>query len=202
MSKKNKPENPEVEVQTENPEIEPENEAVAEDLQEETAEPEVAEASEAQAEPEPSENVAEAVKKAEAAVMERMMRLQADFENYKRRSQKEKTEIYAHAMESFMTKLLPVLDNLERAEAAATDNLESYKEGVQMIFKSLLNVLNTEGLQEIEAAGQPFDPNFHHGVAIGEDSEQEDQVVLEVFQKGYQFKDKVIRPAMVKVNQN
>lgn len=190
-------------------EVKPE-ETVEEKEQAETAVPETDEEQEAAAEEEVSEEEAiepkadeasEAVKAAEAAIMEKMMRLQADFENYKRRSQKEKTDIYNHAMESLMTKLLPVIDNLERAEAAATENLESFREGVEMIFKSLLNVLNTEGLKEIESEGKAFDPNFHHGVAVGEDPDQDDQVVLEVFQKGYTFKDKVIRPAMVKVNQ-
>ena len=140
--------------------------------------------------------------KAEEAAMERLMRLQADFENYKKRTQKEKTDIYQFALEGFVTKLLPVLDNLDRAEAAADDdNTDKYREGVQMVFKQLIGVLNEEGLQEIDCVGTAFDPNFHHGVAVGEDPEKEDQVVLEVFQKGYTFKDKVIRPAMVKVNQ-
>lgn len=140
--------------------------------------------------------------KAEEAAMERLMRLQADFENYKKRTQKEKTDIYQFALEGFVTKLLPVLDNLDRAEAAADDdNTDKYREGVQMVFKQLIGVLNEEGLQEIDCVGTAFDPNFHHGVAVGEDPEKDDQVVLEVFQKGYTFKDKVIRPAMVKVNQ-
>lgn len=140
--------------------------------------------------------------KAEEAAMERLMRLQADFENYKKRTQKEKTDIYQFALEGFVTKLLPVLDNLDRAEAVADDdNTDKYREGVQMVFKQLIGVLNEEGLQEIDCVGTAFDPNFHHGVAVGEDPEKDDQVVLEVFQKGYTFKDKVIRPAMVKVNQ-
>ncbi len=139
--------------------------------------------------------------KADEAVMERLMRLQADFENYKKRTQKEKLDTYQFALEDIMTKLLPVLDNLDRAEAAADDsNKDSYREGVQMVFKQLVNILQEEGLAEIKSIGEKFDPNFHHGVAVGEDSEKEDQEVLEVFQKGYTFKDKVIRPAMVKVN--
>ena len=139
--------------------------------------------------------------KADEAVMERLMRLQADFENYKKRTQKEKLDTYQFALEDIMTKLLPVLDNLDRAEAAADDsNKDSYREGVQMVFKQLVNILQEEGLAEIKSIGEKFDPNFHHGVAVGEDFEKEDQEVLEVFQKGYTFKDKVIRPAMVKVN--
>ena len=143
-----------------------------------------------------------AAQKAETEAKERLIRLQADFENYKKRTQKEKAETYAFAMESLMTKLLPVIDNMERAEAAADDDENNgYHEGVQMVFKSLMNILESEGLKEIEALGKTFDPNFHHGVAVGAEDDKEDQEILEVFQKGYLFKEKVIRAAMVKVNQ-
>lgn len=149
-----------------------------------------------------AEESLKAAEQAESVVRDQLLRLQADFENYKKRTQKEKSEIYAFAMESLMTKLLPVIDNLERAESAADgENMDNYQAGVQMVFKELMNVLNGEGLSEIEALGKPFDPNFHHGVAVGEDADKADQEVLEVFQKGYTFKDKVIRAAMVKVNQ-
>ena len=147
-----------------------------------------------------------AEKKAEEAVKgikDQMMRLQADFENYKKRTVREKTDIAAFTMENFMTKLLPVIDNLERSEAAAEAAGESgsYRDGVKMVFDQLMGVLDAEGLKAIDAEGQPFDPNFHHGVAVGNEPEVPDQTVLEVFQKGYTYKDKVIRPAMVKVNQ-
>lgn len=149
-----------------------------------------------------AEESIKAAEQAESVVRDQLVRLQADFENYKKRTQKEKSEIYAFAMESLMTKLLPVIDNLERAECAADgENMDNYQAGVQMVFKELMNVLNSEGLTEIDALGKPFDPNFHHGVAVGEDAGKADQEVLEVFQKGYTFKDKVIRAAMVKVNQ-
>ena len=147
-----------------------------------------------------AEETKETVKEDEA-VLERMIRLQADFENFKKRSQKEKTEIYQYAAESFATKLLPVMDNLERAESSLTDVNEEAKsivDGLQMVFKQLKDILKEEGLEEVSCDGQ-FDPNLHHGVAVGEDDEKEDQAILEVFQKGYSFKGKVIRPAMVKV---
>lgn len=147
-----------------------------------------------------AEEAKEAVKEDEA-VLERMIRLQADFENFKKRSQKEKTEIYQYAAENFATKLLPVMDNLERAESSLTDVNEEAKsivDGLQMVFKQLKDILKEEGLEEVSCDGQ-FDPNLHHGVAVGEDDEKEDQAILEVFQKGYSFKGKVIRPAMVKV---
>ena len=176
---------------------EPETEAeeTAADEAEEAIEETVEEEAEA-AEPEKS---AESDK--EAALKNQMMRLQADFENYKKRTAKEKTEIYAHAVEGVMTKLLTVIDNLDRAEANAdSENFEGYHNGVQMIFKEFMNVLQGEGLKEIDALDQPFDPNYHYGVTVGQDEEKDDQTVLEVLQKGYMCKDKVIRPAMVKVN--
>jgi molecular chaperone GrpE len=139
--------------------------------------------------------------KEDEAVLERLMRLQADFENFKKRTQKEKSDIYQFAAEPLITKLLPVMDNLERAENAIQDVDEKSKsciEGIQMVFKQLKEALKEEGLEEIKC-DCAFDPNFHHGVAVGEDDEKEDQDIMEVFQKGYNFKGKVIRPAMVKV---
>ena len=148
----------------------------------------------------PDELLKEIVKEDEA-VLNRLVRLQADFENFKKRSQKEKTEMYQFASENFPTKLLPVLDNLERAEAAlsdASEEVKGYVDGLEMVFKQLKDVLKEEGLEEIVCEG-PFDPNLHHGVAVGQDDEKDDQEIIDVFQKGYKFKGKVIRPAMVKV---
>ncbi|MBC3899257.1 nucleotide exchange factor GrpE [Acetobacterium malicum] len=148
----------------------------------------------------PDEVLKEIVKEDEA-ILNRLVRLQADFENFKKRSQKEKTEMYQFASENFATKLLPVMDNLERAEAALSDASEEakgYIDGLEMVFKQLKDVLKEEGLEEIVCEG-PFDPNLHHGVAVGEDDEKDDQDIIDVFQKGYKFKGKVIRPAMVKV---
>ena len=148
----------------------------------------------------PDELLKEIVKEDEA-VLNRLVRLQADFENFKKRSQKEKTEIYQFASENFATKLLPVMDNLERAEAAlsdASEEVKGYVDGLEMVFKQLKDVLKEEGLEEIVCEG-PFDPNLHHGVAVGQDDEKDDQEIIDVFQKGYKFKGKVIRPAMGKV---
>jgi molecular chaperone GrpE len=180
-----------------------------EDILDEKTENVTADADESSDEPVVEETPTEEVKaeetkeaaKEDEAVLERMIRLQADFENFKKRSQKEKTEIYQYAAENFATKLLPVMDNLERAESSLTDVNEEAKsivDGLQMVFKQLKDILKEEGLEEVSCDGQ-FDPNLHHGVAVGEDDEKEDQAILEVFQKGYSFKGKVIRPAMVKV---
>lgn len=174
----------------------------------------VAEAkAEAEEVPEDNESAAESAeaeaadvedKAEEEGLMSRLMRLQADFENYKKRTQKEKLEVYSYALEGFVTKLLPVLDNFERSEAAAEEGEENsnYRDGIKLVQKQLLEVLEAEGLKEIPADGETFDPNFHHGVAVGDEEGKADQEILETFQKGYTFKDKVIRPAMVKVNQS
>lgn len=149
---------------------------------------------------EPEELLKEIVKEDEA-VLNRLIRLQADFENFKKRSQKEKTDMYQFASENFAKKLLPVMDNLERAEAAladASEEVKGYVDGLEMVFKQLKEVLKEEGLEEIVCEGS-FDANLHHGVAVGEADDKEDQEIMEVFQKGYKLKGKVIRPAMVKV---
>lgn len=133
---------------------------------------------------------------------DRMLRVQADFENFKKRTQREKQDLARYTLEGFIKKLLPVLDNFDRAiDHAGTDNMEAYRQGVEMVYKQFKDVLEAEGLKEIECTGQAFDPNYHHGVAVDSNPEAEDQHITEVFQKGYQLGDKVLRPALVKVNQ-
>lgn len=139
--------------------------------------------------------------KEEENALNRLIRLQADFENFKKRTQKEKLETYQFAGEGMAKKLLPVLDDLERAQASLTASgpeAKTYSEGVAMVFKHLKDVLKEEGLEEISCESS-FDPNLHHGVVAEDDPEKDDQDILEVFQKGYCFKGKLIRPAMVKV---
>ncbi len=130
-----------------------------------------------------------------------MLRLQADFENYKKRTIKEKTEIGKFALEGFINKLLPVLDNMDRAVEALPDTQDGYIDGILIVFNQLKDVLEKEGLSEIETLGKPFDPNYHHCVVMGEDPEKASNDVLEVLQKGYELKGKVLRPSMVVVNQ-
>ncbi len=129
----------------------------------------------------------------------RYMRLAADFQNYKRRVEKEKTDIYAYANEQLVTQLLDVMDNFERAlEAETTD--EGFSEGMKLIFQQLTAVLERAGLEEIKAQGEDFDPNYHNAVLTGDDPDYESGKVTQVMQKGYTLKGKVIRPSMVKVN--
>ena len=122
----------------------------------------------------------------------------ADFQNYKRRTEKEKNDIYAFANEKIVSELLNVIDNFERALDAGSDG-DSFVEGMNLIFKQLQGVLEKAGVVEIEALGQDFDPNFHHAVLTEDSAEYESGKVTAVLQKGYLLNNKVIRPSMVKV---
>ncbi|WP_312094997.1 nucleotide exchange factor GrpE [Aminipila sp.] len=126
------------------------------------------------------------------------MRLMADFQNYKRRTEKEKSDIYAYANEKIVSELLDVIDNFERALAHGEGD-EGFVQGMNNIFKIFKGVLEKSGLEEIEAQGIEFDPNFHNAVMTEESSEHESGCVTEVLQKGYKLNGKVIRPSMVKV---
>jgi molecular chaperone GrpE len=149
-------------------------------------------------EPEP-EDEEERKESSQEEESERYMRLMADFQNYKRRVEKEKSETFAYANEKLVTQLLEVLDNFERAlEHEAAD--EGFGEGMNMIFKQLTDVLSKSGLEEIKALGEDFDPNFHNAVMTTDDSNYESGKVTNVMQKGYTLNGKVIRPSMVMVN--
>lgn len=128
----------------------------------------------------------------------RYLRLMADFQNYKKRVEKEKKDLYSYANEKIVTELLAVLDNFERALAQEATG-DGFKEGMEMIFKQLGTVLEKSGLAEIAALGEEFDPNFHNAVMTEETEEYESGKVSGVMQKGYTLNGKVIRPSMVKV---
>jgi molecular chaperone GrpE len=132
----------------------------------------------------------------------KFLRTQADFDNFRRRSRQEKEEFAKYASLKLIEQLLPVIDNMERALAASKDNkdYDALVKGVDMTFRQLDQVLVQEGLKPIEAVGQPFNPEFHQAIAQVESDEHEEGVVVEELQKGYLLKDKVLRPAMVKVN--
>lgn len=133
-----------------------------------------------------------------AELTDSLLRLRADFANYKKRIEKEKVDTISYALEGLMTNLLPILDNFERAMENAEGDSGFY-EGVNMIYEQLIKVLSDSGLKEIECVGECFDPNLHHAVFTEEVEDAEEGTVLEVLQKGYLLKDKVIRPSMVKV---
>ena len=160
---------------------------------EETAEETTEETAEAKQEEAPAET-SDAVD----AMTAKYMRLMADFQNFKKRTEKEKKDIYAFGNEKLIGSMLDVLDNFERAlEQGSTD--EKFLQGMNLIFSQLMGVLNKAGLAEIEALGTEFDPNFHSAVLAEDTEEYESGKVSGVVAKGYKLNDKVIRPSMVKV---
>lgn len=131
---------------------------------------------------------------------DRYVRLYADFDNFKRRANKEKYEISTYAISGIMSKLIEVKDNFERALGKDEDNDTPFYNGMKMVAKQLDDILTAEGLSAIKAVGEVFDPNMHYAVMTDNNSEIADDVIVEQLQTGYIFKEKVIRPAMVKVN--
>lgn len=143
---------------------------------------------------------------AEAAVADmkqRYMRLQADFANFKKRTAGEKLQISEVVKMEVLQNVLPVVDNFERAlqvpQDKLTDELKSFVDGYEMIYKQLMTVLEKEGVVKIDAVGKPFDPNYHQAVMRVASDEYDNDVVVEVLQEGYLLGDKTLRPAMVKV---
>ena len=140
-----------------------------------------------------------------AQYLDALQRERAAFINYRRRVEQERAETAQYATAQFLKKLLPVVDDFDRALAAIPESERKghkWVEGVELIARKLHNVLEQEGVQPIEAQGQPFDPNIHEAVAFEDAAEQGDEhvdTVSEVFQKGYKLHDRVLRPAMVKV---
>lgn len=129
---------------------------------------------------------------------EKFLRLAAEYDNFRRRSQKEKDAIYSDAKADAVKALLPVYDNLERALKQQTAD-EAYAKGVEMTMTGLKQALESLGVAEIDATGQPFDPTLHNAVMHVEDENLGENTVAEVFQTGFRLGDKVIRFAMVKV---
>ncbi|MDD6919041.1 nucleotide exchange factor GrpE [Anaerococcus sp.] len=130
---------------------------------------------------------------------ERYQRLLADFENYKKREEASKADFKKFAQSSLIEKLLPVIDNLDRALAKADED-DAFVEGVIMTRKELMKILENEGLEEIESDGCEFDHNVHQAVLAEENDEVEENHIIETFQKGYKLNGRVLRPAMVKVS--
>lgn len=149
-------------------------------------------------EPTLEEKLEEAEKKAKENY-DKWLRQLAEFENFRKRSNAEKTGMYNSGVRDTVEKLLPVIDNFERAVEMAEDKESSTYKGVEMILKQFLEILTSMGVEEIPALGEPFDPNFHSAIMHIDDESCDDNVIVEVFQKGYKHSDKVIRPSMVKV---
>jgi len=130
------------------------------------------------------------------------MRIAAEMVNTLRRKDEETNRLLKYSNESLITELLPVIDNFERAlnVDATSNDIESYQKGMTMIYNSLKNILEKFEVKEIEAIDKEFDPSFHQAVMQEEKEGTKENIVIEVLQKGYTYKDKVIRPAMVKVS--
>ena len=129
---------------------------------------------------------------------ERYLRLMAEFDNYKKRSARERENIYTDVRVDTVTKFLPVFDNLERALKTETAD-EAYKRGVEMTFNQLTDVFKKLGVEEIESVGKPFDPKLHNAVMHVEDESLGENEIVEEFQKGFRIGEKVIRHAVVQV---
>ncbi|MEZ7765233.1 nucleotide exchange factor GrpE [Gemella sp. 27098_8_92] len=181
------------------------NENLQEEVVEESAE-NAEETTEVVEEKTAEELLQEKIEKLEEEVKaseDKYLRLYAEFENFKRRKNQEIETNNIYKSQKVITEILPSLDNLERALQVDSDNEEvkALRKGVEMVYEGILNVLKTEGVEEVETENVQFDPNIHHAVMQGEESDKESGVILDTFQKGYKLKDRVIRPAMVKVNQ-
>lgn len=185
-----------VKVESVQSEAEPEDEGAAEA----EAETEAGQNETGQKEAAPEEEAKNDASKDDETWSEKYTRLMADFQNFRKRTDKEKADVYSFANEKIMTDLLAVLDNFERALDSECKD-EAYAEGMKMIFKQLQDILTASGLEVIDAVGQDFDPNFHHAVLTDNNEDFDSGKVTEVLQKGYKLNGKVIRPSMVKVNE-
>ncbi len=141
------------------------------------------------------------VKAERDSLLDRLARMQAEFENARRRAGKEQQEYRDYALADAVKVFLPVVDSLERALKAKSDGNE-FREGVELIHKQLQAALAKLSVQTIAAQGQPFDPRYHEAVEMVETSEAPDHEVIEELQRGYKFRDRLLRPAMVKVAKN
>ena len=204
MSKKNNDIKKECSAQETAGEVKPETEAaVTEPENTETAQTEAPE-QEAKAEkPEPEKKPAEPTElekalKAQAQEHDQYLRLAAEYDNFRKRSQREKDAIYQNAVADTAKKLLPVYDNLERALKNDTTD-EAFKKGVEMTMTELLKIMEGLGIKPFGAAGEPFDPEKHNAVMHIDDEALAENTIAEVFQSGFTLGEKVIRFAMVKV---
>lgn len=132
---------------------------------------------------------------------DRLTRQMAEFDNFRKRTEKEKSQMYEIGAKDIIEKILPVVDNFERGIAAVPEEEKSnpFAEGMEKIYKQLMTTLEEIGVKPIEAVGQEFDPDFHNAVMHVEDEEVGENIITEEFQKGYMYRDSVVRHSMVKV---
>jgi molecular chaperone GrpE len=134
-------------------------------------------------------------------LVDRLARMQADFENARKRAAKEQQDFRDFALADSIKNLLPVVDSFERALQAKSEPAD-FRKGVELIYKQIQDVLGKLGVQPITAKGQQFDPRFHEAIEMVETGDAEDHEVLDEWQRGYKFKDRLLRPSMVKVAKN
>jgi len=158
--------------------------------------PETVQPGEAQAEE------ARRLKEERDALSDQLLRAIADFDNFRKRTQREMGEARVHATIDALRAFLPVLDGFERALATSGGSAEDMRKGVELIHKQMLDAARRLGMETVEAAGKPFDPHQHEAIEMVETSEHPDHHVIQELQRGYRLRDKLIRPAMVRVARN
>jgi molecular chaperone GrpE len=152
----------------------------------------------------PSEAATESAKlrSENALLLDRLARMQAEFENFRKRSQREQQEYRDYALSDALKQLLPILDSLDRAAKSEAATVADYRSGVELIDRQFHDVLTRLGVEPIAAAGKPFDPSLHQAIQMVETTEVADHHVLDELQRGYRLRDRVLRAAMVRVAQN
>lgn len=139
------------------------------------------------------------LKKELDAAKEAHIRTLAEYDNYRKRSTREKEAAYGDSKAACLSELLPVLDNFDRALATTESDIDSFKKGMEMIYTNLCDILTKLGVEAFGEKGEAFDPNIHNGVMHIENEEMEENVISEVFSKGYRIGERILRPAMVQV---
>ncbi len=172
---------------------------ISEEIKEEKVVEEV-ETEEVKAEEAPEFSEMDKIKNECADINDKYVRLQAEFLNFKKRTEKEKSNLYKFANEKLFEDLLPLMDNMERALASTESGSDGIVDGLKMIKKSLDDLFTKNDVVAIESVGQPFDPELHHAVMSDDSDDHEAEHVIEEFQKGYKLNEKVIRHSMVKVS--
>jgi molecular chaperone GrpE len=136
------------------------------------------------------------------SLIDRLARLQAEFENARKRTAREQQEFREYAVTDALKALLPILDSFERALQTSASEKSEFRGGVELIYKQLQDALGKQGLRPIPAKGKPFDPHLHQAIEMVDTTEAEDHHVLDELQRGYKLKDRLLRPSMVRVARN
>lgn len=153
----------------------------------------------------PGEAAAEEVRRLKEErdnLSEQLLRSIADFDNFRKRSQREMADVRVHATIDALRAFLPVLDGFERALTTSGGSVEDFRKGVEMIYKQMIDAARRIGMEAIDATGKPFDPHQHEAIEMVETNEHPDHHVIDELQRGYRLKDKLIRPSMVRVARN